>query len=145
MFSLCAHFLCGTHRFLLLLLCSFISPQSRTETYIFLSPVWAESLKALCSNLNVLHRSEMESSEGKTWWNCTLSTVTGKWKKSEYFTRNIKGGKRGETLCMKWNSDASTMFVYRVINVPIMLSKRNPLWIYKHLFLVGRNGIGWKN
>lgn len=57
--------------------CGVLAACSLVQKLIFLSPVWAEFLKALCSNLNVLHIFQIKSSEGKTWWNCTFSTVTG--------------------------------------------------------------------
>lgn len=58
--------------------CGAFAACSLVQKLIFLSPVLAEFLKAICSNLNVLHRFQIKSREEETRWNCTFSTVTGK-------------------------------------------------------------------
>lgn len=47
--------------------CGALPACSLVQKLIFLSPVWVELLKALCSNLNVLHIFQKKSSDGKTW------------------------------------------------------------------------------
>lgn len=65
---------------------------------------------------------QIRSSEGKTRWNCTFSTVTGQMR--------IPIAMETDEVATKWNSDASIMFVDRVANVPLMLLKTTHKWIY---------------
>ncbi len=65
-----------------------LQPAVLYKTFIFFGPVLAEFLKAICSNLNVLHIVQIKSREGGTRWNCTFNTVMG--KRTNNINKNVK-------------------------------------------------------
>lgn len=95
------------------------------KTYIFESCVGWGPEGTLCK-LECLHIFQIWSREGG------IAHLALWLEKNDDMDRNVKGGNwiTGDTPCMKWNSDAATMFVNRVADVPLTLSKRNHIWVY---------------